>query len=261
MKKILMLPGLFTLLILSCQKSVSHESPDNGTEGDSTIFSAGDSLTYEVITKDTGGWFGIWADASGNVVGTPLDSITFGSPVYNKSGWKYSFAWNGYTSQLMMSVAARTYQDDITINLYRNTELIASATNDQMKGVAKILYAIKGKTLQDTTLQPLLTYEVVLDQMDSSKYQYDGWNGHWRLGNGVYNTENNRLTEDDVLAIPSGWRYNFKPDKLPFIMSMQTFPYTEGGSVVTINFYVNGRLVNSSSTVELTYPPVEYVVF
>ena len=96
MKKLLCCHASSTLLILSCQKSVSHESKDNGTEGDSTdYFQQEISLTYEVITKDTGGWFGIWTDASGNVVGTPLDSITFGSPVYNKSGWKYSFAWNG----------------------------------------------------------------------------------------------------------------------------------------------------------------------
>jgi len=259
MKKIFLLLCSSSLLILSCKKSVSVETLDNGIE-DSTIFSTGDVLTYEVITKDPGGWFGIWTDSSGNVAGTPLDSITYGSPVYNTSGWKYSFKWNGYSSQLMMSVAAKTYQEDITINLYRNNELIASTTNDQIKGVAKILYNVEGDSLQGTIMQPLLTYEVVLDEMDPSKYQYDGWNGHWRLGNGVYNTESNRLTEDDVLAIPSGWRYNFKPDHLPFTMSMQTFPYTEGGSTVTINFYVNSVLVNTSSSGELTYPPIEYEV-
>lgn len=259
MKKIYLLLCLSSLLVLSCQKSVSVETHDNGTE-DSTIFSSGDSLTYEVITKDPGGWYGIWTDASGNVVGTPLDSITFGSPVYNKSGWRYSFAWNGYTSQLMMSVDTKSFMEDITINLYRNNELIASSTNDQMKGVAKILYNIEGDSLQGTTTQPLLTYEVTLDQMDSTKYQYNGWNGQWRLGNGIYNTESNRLTEDDVLAIPSGWRYNFKPDHLPFTMSMQTFPYLQGGATVRVNFYVNGKLVKTSSSAELTYPPVEYEV-
>jgi len=260
MKNVLFFFIIFSSFLIACQKSVSVETHDNGTHGDSTIFLIGDSLTYEVITKDTGGWFGIWTDASGNVAGTPLDSITYGSPVYNGSGWKYSFKWNGYSSQLMMSVAAKTYQEDITINLYRNNELIASTTNDQMKGVAKILYNIEGDSMHGTISQPLLTYEVVLDQMDSSKYQYNGWNGLWRLGNGIYNTESNRLTDDDFVAIPSGWRYNFKPDYLPFTMSMQTFPYTKGGSTVTINFYINGKLVKTSSSNDLTYPPVEYEV-
>jgi hypothetical protein len=261
MIKIVFIAPLFFFTI-GCQKSISVNVA-NGT-GDSTLsdstFSHGDIITYEVITKDTSGWFGIWADSTGNVAGTPYDSVNYGSPIYNYSGWKYSFEWNGYSAQLMMSVAARTYNEDITINIYRNNELIQSATNDQMKGVAKTLYNIKGDSLQGTAEQPVLTYEVLLDNMDSSLYQYDGWNGNWRLGNNEINILTNPLTDQQFIAIPSGWRYNFKPDKLPFTMSMQTFPYSEGGSTVTANFYVNGRLVKTNSSGSLTYPPITYEV-
>jgi hypothetical protein len=257
MKKIFLLLCSSSLLILSCKKSVSVETTDNGIE-DSAVFSTGDILTYEVITKDPGGWFGIWTDSSGNVEGTPLDSINYGSPVYNASGWKYSFKWNGYSSQLMMSVAARTYQDDITINLYRNNELVASATNDQMKGVAKILYNIKGDSLQGTTAQPLLTYEVLLSNIDTSKFESDGWWGGWTNKNGDNTFTSNPLAMD--FAIPSGWRYSFRVASLPFTMSMQTSPYTKGGSTVILNFYVNNILVKTNSSNDLIYPPITYTV-
>lgn len=269
MKKILLLLYCLSLFILSCQKSISIETHDNDVEDDSTIFTTGDTLTYEVISADTSGWFGIWTDASGNLVGTPLDSVTYGSPVYNKSGWKYSFAWDGYSSQLMMSVANRTYSEDITINLYRNNELIKTVTNnpnsaitnnpnDTLKGAARVIYNVDGAALEGTAHQPVLTYEVLVDEMDSTKYQYDAWNGCWYTSEGISTCAINSFST--LFAIPSGWKYSFTANHLPFEMSMQTFPYSKDGATITINFYVNGVLVKTNSSSELTYPPITYEV-
>jgi len=258
MKKLI--PPLFFLylLVIACQKSVSVETFDNSIEeADSSIVSIGDTITYEVITMDTSGWYGIWNDENGNVAGTGLDSVTWGSAIYFPSRWKYSFLAKQQPLQLMMSVASRNYRDDITINFYRNGEIIKTATNTGMKGVAKILYNAIDETPAGTAQDPVLTYEVILSEMDSSKHQYDGWNGQWLTATGSYNTGENPLTT--LFAIPSGWKYSFKLAQLPFTMHMQAGPYSTNSSTVTINFYVNGVLVKTASSDEWI-PDVSYDV-
>ena len=127
-----------------------------------------------------------------------------------------------------------------------------------MKGVAKILYNVEGDSLQGTITQPLLTYEVLLSNMDTSKFESDGWWGGWANKNGDNTFTSNPLAMD--FAIPSGWRYSFHVASLPFTMSMQTSPYTKGGSTVTLNFYVNNILVKTNSSNDLIYPPITYTV-
>jgi len=257
MKKMLWLLSFTPLLIFSCQKSLSVEMYDDGTEGDSTATTK-DTLTYEVITKDTGGWYGIWIDENSDLIGTGLDSGSFGSAIYFKSGWRYSFTPKHSPFQMMMSVDAKNYSDDITINFYKNGQLIKTKTNDPITGFSKLLWNAVNDTTVGTAQDPLLTYEVVLSNMDASKFQSDGWNGGWINKNGDNTFTSNPLAMD--FAIPSGWRYSFHVASLPFTMSMQTSPYTKGGSTVTLNFYVNNILVKTSSSNDLIYPPLTYTV-
>ena len=50
--------------------------------GTNSSFSLSDMLTYEVITADTSGWYGIWNDENGGLISTTLDSCTWGNAVY-----------------------------------------------------------------------------------------------------------------------------------------------------------------------------------
>lgn len=257
MRKALLLLCLSSLIMLSCQKSLSVETHDDGTEGDSTG-TVKDTFTYEVITKDTGGWYGVWVNENSDLTGSGLDSGSFGSAIYLKSGWKYSFVPKHSPFQMMMSVDAKNYSDDITINFYKNGQLIKAKTNDPITGFSKLLWNAVDDTTIGTVQDPLLTYEVLLSNMDTSKFESDGWWGGWTNKNGNNTFTSNPLTMD--FAIPSGWRYSFHAASLPFIMSMQTSPYTKEGSTVILNFYVNNVLVKTSSSNDLIYPPLSYTV-
>lgn len=249
MKKIFLPVCSAALLFWSCQKSVSTELEQHDTFDDSVSFTTGDLLTYEVITADTTGWFGIWTDEDGKLGRTVYDNGSWGSPVYNAGGWKYSFPWSGYSGQLMMSVFTAAFMDSITINLYKNDALIKSVSN---YGVAKVIYNVTGTTQSGTGTDPVLTYEVLIDEMDSTQNQYDAWNGNWVTGDGLNINDENYSSE--LLPIPSGWRYTFKPASLPFTMNLQAWPYTNNASRVTLNFYVNGTLVKTAAARELTGP-------
>lgn len=261
MRKLLFSLLSICLLTTACQKALSTETIDNGTEGtqggDST-FTPKDTLTYEVITSDTSGWYGVWIDENTNFRSNSLDSVSYGSPVYFKSGWRYSFVPKHAPFQMMMSVDARNYVDDITINFYKNGALINTQTNSPIKGFAKLLMNVIDDTTTGTATDPVVTYEVLLNNMDTSKFQYDGWSGTWNGMNENVSLVNNPLVWD--FAIPGGWKYSFHPKSLPFVMSMQTSPYTKGGARVIINFYVNGKLVKTSAADDLIYPPITYDV-
>ncbi len=243
MKKSLLFVTAAFLLVSACRKDISVDTIDpgnTGRPGEDIVITGTDTLTYEVITADTGGWYGIWNDENNQLVSTGVDSITWGTANYFPSGWKYSFVPKTKGVNMLLSAAARSYQQDLTINFYRNGELVKTATNSSMLGVSKLLIN-SSDTLEGTPADPVVTYEVVLDNMDASKYEHDGWSGHW-LTAATY-------PDDPLLtnfAIPSGWRYSFKPS-LPFIMGMQGTPYSPGGAQVTLNFYVNGVLVQTKS--------------
>ena len=262
---------LFTgfLFFIACQKSVpdtsnrtnnTQDSVTNHTQ-DSTnntqdsithnvqdsILRTGDTITYEVLTTDPKGWFGLWGMADGTVDCNVLDSVTYGSPVYFASGWRHTVIAPTHPFQALLSVASFSYSGDITANLYKNGRLVRSVKNDAMNGVAKLLENVQTDTLIGTATDPVLTYEVLVTEPDVAKFESDAWLGQWVAPNGVYNTVNKPLLQF-LFAMPSGWKYIFKPEQLPFTMSMQATPYTTGGGKVTINFYVNGQLVKTSSS-------------
>ncbi len=250
MKGLLFILFGYCLIATACQKGVSLQSIENGTAGDST-FTSTDTLTYEVISKDAGGWYGMWNDENDTIANSGLQNGSSGSAIYFPSVWKYSFVPKTKSFYMFVSVASKSYMDDITINFYRNNTLIKSATNSSMKGVCKLMLS-NDDTLEGTVTNPVLTYEVILTQMDSSKYEYNGWVGGWNdLGVDDYNYYSNPLYRN--FAILSGWKSSFTPTQLPYTMRMQFEPYTAGGSEVTANFYVNGQLVKTRSSVDPVY--------
>lgn len=255
MKTIILLLLSFGIFLMACQKSAQDterpaDRPVDNTE-DSTIV-AGDTLTYEVLTSDPIGWFGIWNQPDSGLASNVLESITYGSPVYLPSGWKYTFVSPAQPFQAFISAATRSYSDDITLNLYKNGKLVKSVKNDPMKGFAKLLMDVKADSLKGTPADPVLTYEVLISERDTTKFESDGWIGQWNNAKGVPMDLNNRLLSAGF-AIPSGWRYSFRPEHLPFIMYMAAAPYTKDGGKVTINFYVNGQLVKSCASREWMY--------
>lgn len=255
MKTIIFLLLSSGIFLIACQKSVPDtDRPANrpvDNTGDSVI-TVGDTLSYEVLTSDTGGWFGIWNRPDSCFASNVLDSITYGTPLYLPSGWKYTFISPAQPFQAIISVAARTYSDDITVNLYKNGTLIKSSKNDAMRGVAKLMVNAGTDSLTGTPEAPVVTYEVLVSEMDTTKFESNGWIGQWTNAKGVVNDLNNRLLSS-VFAMPSGWRYSFKPENLPFTMRMAASPYTKNGGKVTVNFYVNGQLVQSSASREWMY--------
>lgn len=245
--KTTLLTVVIFLALLSCQKEVAINQPEQETEtGTDTSFSMEDTLVYEVVTTDDQGWFGVWNDEHGELESNGLDSITWGSPNYYASGWRYTFQPQVQPFQMLVSAAARSYSDDITINFYRNSRLVASSTNSSMKGVTRLLLNAITDTGAGITGKPLLTYEVVLSDMDSTKFDYNGWNGQWVTGEALFNTIENPLAMN--FALPSGWRYSFRPENLPFAMKMQAWPYTEGGATLTVRLYVDGRMVKTATS-------------
>lgn len=250
--------GLF--VFSACQKSVEMSNESQGTEGTTgsdSSFALTDTLTYEVLTADTSGWFGIWNDEYGELCGNVLDNVTWGSPVYFKSGWKYSFLAKKQPFQMFVSAAARTFSEDITINFYRNGKLVSTATNSAMKGVSKLMLDAITDTIAGNSSRPMLTYEVLLKNLNNNAFQPDAWSGQWRMANTRYNSLSNPLLI--TFGIPSGWTYNFQPASLPFTMQMQAWPYSPSGSELTINFYVNGAMVKTLSSSETIYD-MQYTV-
>jgi hypothetical protein len=246
---------LFSLMAccvkLACQKSVDAGSIDNGTSGTDSIIRPGDTITYEIITADTTGWAGMWNEANGVMGGNSLDSVTFGSPIYYPSGWRHSVICPTTPFQAFISAATVLYDHDITANLYKNGKLIKTVTNDAMKGVTKLLVQASTDGLTGTASNPALTYEVLISEADPAQFEPDAWTGQWNLANGKVNDLDHHLL--GWFAIPGGWRYSFKPDRLPFTMYVGATPYTKGAATVTVNFYVNGSRVKSISSRDYTY--------
>lgn len=252
MKKFIVLISAYCFIALSCQKSVSDSSQDNGTAGVDSLIAAGDTLTYEIITADADGWAGIWNEPDGTVGSNPLDSITYGSPVYYRSGWRHSFICPSTPFQAFISAASRLYDEDITANLYKNGKLIKSVTNDAMKGVAKLMVTADTDTLIGTASDPVLMYEVLISDADTTQFEPDAWLGQWNLPDGKVN-DFNKPHSTMLYALPSGWRYTFKPLRLPFTMYLAGSSYTPGAATITINFYVNGQPVKTISSNNFIY--------
>lgn len=258
MKKIALLLLCGSLLIIACQKELAPIDPVMGN-GEDTLIAVGDTITYEVITTDTVGWFGIWSQPDGQLGGNPLSNGTYGSPVYYHSGWKYSFAAPDHPFQAFLSVATHLYSDSIIINLYHNGKLIKTSGSDSTVGVAKLLADINTKEWKGTATDPVLTYEVLVSNPDTTKFQSDAWIGQWNTAADTMSDYHLRLATD--FAIPSGWRYSFKPKQLPFHMRIGLSPYTKQGATVTANYYVNGELVKTFATNDWQYAnDVEYLV-
>lgn len=248
------------VFLMACQKSIQETNTlvtGLGNTKDSTI-KVGDTITYEVLTSDTGGWEGIWNRPDSGMVSTALDSITWGSPIYLPSGWRYTFVSPGQPFQAIISASARTFSGDLTVNLYKNGALIKSSTNDAIKGVAKLMVNAGSDSLRGTPANPVLTYEVEISERDTTKFESDAWFGHWINAKGIFNDLNTASFR--TFAIPSGWKYSFKPGRLPFTMRIQANPYTSEGGKVTINFFVNGQLVKSFVSRNLTFDDMEYTV-
>lgn len=250
MKKLILLLLLCTVFLMACQKSTQYTDDRIEKTADSTIV-AGDTLTYEVLTADPVGWFGIWNKPDGTLGSNALDSGSYGSPVYFPNGWRYSFAAPSRPFQAFISVASHLYFDAVTINLYRNGDLIKTATSSAGSGVAKLLVGVKGDSLAGTPANPVLAYEVLVSDPDPTKPESESWIGQWMNAKGVNSDLNNPL--GSLFAIPSGWKYTFKPEHLPFTMHMAASPYTKDGGKITINFYVNGQLVKTSSSRDWIY--------
>jgi hypothetical protein len=249
MRKIFLLAVAVCIVFTACQKSVSDVSVDNGTQGSDSLIRAGDTITYEIITNDTA-WDGLWNEPDGIKMNS-LDSVTYGSPVYYKSGWRRSFVCPSTPFQVFISAATILYDHDITANLYKNGKLIKSVKNDAMQGVTKFLVTVNADTLTGTKSDPVLTYEVIVSGAPDTEYEYDGWTGLWNMPDGKRNSLSPLL---DFFPIPSGWRYTFKPMHLPFTMDVDAAPYVPNGdATVTVNFYVNGALVKTTSAQNYTY--------
>ena len=244
-------------LISGCQKILLDNNRPTGINSDSTI-NAGDTLTYEVLTKDTTGWFGLWNEADGKMGGNVLDSVTFGTPVCFPSGWRHTIISPDSFFQPLVSVASRTYQQEVSINLYRNGKLIQVGVQHPLVGVAKLMVKGTSPLPKGTATDPIVTYEVVLSKSDTTIFEFDSWTGHWMEADGVYNDFYNRVLSF-MLPIPSGWRRSFKPPHLPFTMSFTGGPYLKNGNLTTVNFYVNGQLVKTTSSRDWIYA-MDYTV-
>jgi hypothetical protein len=254
MKKYFIVGTFIIMIIAACQKSIDNADEANRPASvEDSVILKGDTLSYEVITNDPEGWYGMWNEPDGSTNCNPLDSISFGSPEYYSSGWKHSFVCPDKPFQAFISVATKLYDKDITVNLYKNNELIKTSTDDSGLGlgVAKLLVTSETGTLTGTAADPVLTYEVLIDEQDTTKFESDGWTGQWNMPDGkVSSLEKPLLTN---FAICSGWKHTFKPEHLPFTMYLGGSPYTPDGARITINFYVNGVLVKSQSSRNYIY--------
>ena len=260
MKRWLIFLVCFCLFFFSCQKEVVDNGTgnNNGTGSEPNIDSLivpGDKVMYEVITKDSLGWFGAWNDSTGNLVTGKLDSVNYGSPILFPNGWTYSFTCPNKPFQALISVDAAQFTDDITVNLYKNGKLIKSSTNNPYIGFTKLISTAQTDSLVGTPQSPVVTYEVLVSEPDTSKFESDSWLGVWTEMNGL---ASDNLVDDSgnqyinsmlfLFGMPSGWRRSFIPEHLPFDMRMFATPFSEGGGMLTVNFYVNGQLIKSGSS-------------
>ena len=247
------------LCITACQKSVDPIMGGNDPEDSISVPNMpGDTITYEVISADTSGWYGMWMNDQSRLVANQLESIDYsnsfpsyyGTPIYLHSGWKYSFVPQHHPFQALISVDNRTYLNDITINLYKGGQLIKSSRNNPATGFAKLMADIDTTIVTGTATDPVLTYEVLVSDTNNSAFQSGSWIGEWNMPNDTVNSFVDGIINPILFdfAIPSGLHYTFKPAHLPFDMSLFASPYTEDGGNITINFYVNGQLVKSASS-------------
>ncbi len=256
MKQLVLLAVSYCILVTACQKKVNMDGIGNGTaEDNDSIIRAGDQVMYEVITKDSLGWFGAWSDSTGKLVTGKLDSVSYGNPVFFPGGWTYSFTCPNQPFQALISVDAAEFQDDITVNLYKNGRLIKSSTNNPVIGFAKLISLAETDSLVGTAQNPIVTYEVLVTDPDTSKFQSDSWLGVWVEADGQGSTTVTDGTGDpytnsmlNLFGMPSGWRRTFRPEHFPFTMRMSILPYSPEGSNVTVNFYVNRQLVKTGSS-------------
>ena len=79
-------------------------------------------------------------------------------------------------------------------------------------------------TLTGIATDPVLAYEVLLDNEDTTKFESDGWRGQWNMPDGIVNDLKKRLLTNFLIS--SGWKYIFKPEHLPFTMYVGSGPYT-----------------------------------
>lgn len=256
MKKLIFLLLTIGLLITACQKSLPDiDIPVNNPQ--ERIIMGGDTLTYEVLTADPGGWFGVWNRSDGVLTSNGI--ITgLGVPDYFSGGWKYTFIAPSRPFQALISVFARSFAYDITANLYKNGELIKSVTNEGMKGFAKLMVDVQTDSLVGTPSDPVLTYQVLVTEPDLTKFQPDAWNGQWNTPAAVVNDLSDPLLSS-LFPMPGGWKYSFKPDHLPFRMYLGAGPHSPNGGKITINFFVNGQLVKTVSARQWIYG-TEYIV-
>jgi hypothetical protein len=117
---------------------------------------------------------------------------------------------------------------------------------------------VQTDALVGTAADPVLTYEVLVTEPDITKFESDAWIGQWMTSKAVYDNVDNPLLSS-LFAMPSGWKYSFKPEHLPFTMKIQASPYSSGGGKMTINFFVNGQLVKSSAARDWIYD-MQYTV-
>jgi len=255
MKKYYISFCLAFIIFSGCQKSFTAKDDADKPEGVDSSVIPKNGITYEVLTTDTSGWAGIWNGPGGKLTGT---DISDGSPVYLHSGWTCSIAMPSVNLVPLISVATKTFNGDITVNVYKDGKLLKSISNYPLRGMARLLLLPDSMQTNGTSSNPMLTYVVTISDPDTSKFQYDAWLGHWNDANGMFNDTANVFLS--MFPISKGWKYSFKPDHLPFTMSMQATPYTKDGSTVTIHFYVNGALVKSTSGRDWIYPPLTYIV-
>ncbi len=264
MKQCILLIACLCLLITACTKwqpdSIVTNQNDttivaNGTDTnssgnfkDTSIIRAGDKVTYEVITEDPTGWFGIWNDSTGQLTSNGLDSIAYGSPKLLPSGWKYSFTCPNRPFQALISVAGNSWQQKTRVNLYKNNHLIQSNSDKVIPAAARLISTAKTDSLVGTSSHPVLTYEVIISNDDTSAFEHDAWFGQWTVSADGKTDDYYDPLLSSPLPIPSGWRYSFYADALPFTMAMGVGPITTNTSVATLRFYVNGQLVKSTDT-------------
>ena len=253
MKKLVILLFCSIFLLNACQKPAGQFDQSRGDRIDSVIQS-GDILTYEVLTPDPGGWYGVWNRSDGVLVSVGLDSITWGNPLYLQSGWKYTFVAPSRPFQALLSAFSKSYSTAITANLYKNGALIKTGATDGIPGFAKFMVDVQTDDWKGTVTDPVLTYEVLVTDPnpDTTVFQRDAWQGQWNTPSGVVNDLNDRMA-GSTFPMPGGWKYSFKPEHLPFRMYMAAGPYSSGGGRVTINFYVNGNLVKTISSRQWMY--------
>ncbi len=254
MKKLLFVLFGFALLFTSCFKpEASLTERHDEIQGD-TVIMPGDTLTYEVITADPGGWYGVWNRSDGVLVSVGLDSISWGNPLYLPGGWRYTFIAPSRPFQALISAFTKSYSTDIIVNLYKNGKLLKSSTAEGIRGFGKVMATVNVPEPVGTAADPVLKYEVLVTEPSPNItiFQRDAWLGQWNTASGVVNDLNDRLAGSHF-PMPSGWKYIFKPDHRPFRMYLGGTPYSPDGGKVTINFYVNQVLVKSVSAREWMY--------